>query len=155
MSRGARLLVLILVGAVLLVTAGVGVATAAIVRGGTVALDTHDADGREVSVHVPAALIDLALLLVPDRTFSLALEQAALEHAGRIEGIDGVVPALRDAWGELAAAPDFTLVEVRDDADHVLVQKRGGNLVVQVEGDDLRLDLSVPLRTVSRALRKI
>lgn len=55
----------------------------------------------------------------------------------------------------LAAADDFTLVEVEDGSDHVLVAKQGRRLVVRVRSPDVDVDVSVPIVLVRGVLRTV
>jgi hypothetical protein len=151
MSGAARLLVTIVAGLVLVVAASVGLTAAAIHRAGTIEVDVRGSDGN-VSVHLPAGLAELVLFFVPDRSLSRIVER----HGDpAIADLQRNLPALREAWKGLREAPDFTLVEGHGDGGSFRVQKSGERLLVEVDGGDGRCEVALPLRTVSRALRKI
>lgn len=152
MSTGARILVFVLVAGTLLVATGVVVTTAAIVGGGTIAVEVEEQRGDRVSVHVPAGLVNLALFLVP----TFVIENAMLEVDGTaVDEINAFLPAIRSAWDELDRAPDFVIVEVTGGGEEVLVRKSEGRILVSVDSDDVAVDVSFPIRTVDRILRKL
>ena len=152
MTTGARLLVFALVGATLTVAAGVGIATASIATAGTIAVEVQEHRGGNVSVHVPAGLVSLALFFVPDHVVDRAVDE--LDH-NAYRQVEAYVPAIRSAWTELAEAPDFVVVEIESSSDHVRVEKRDGRILVSVASDDADIHVSFPLSTVERLLRKI
>ena len=62
---------------------------------------------------------------------------------------------LGEAWDRIEASPDFVMVEVVSDREQIRVEKNGRNLRILVDGKDVDVDISVPLRTVDRLLRKL
>jgi hypothetical protein len=148
MTTGARVLLIVVGGVVLLAFASVAMAAAAIYGSGTIAVDVRDGAGTDVSVHVPAALANVALGLVPDSLVEEALRDAPPE-------VEPILPAVRDAWRELEESRDFVLVQVVDGDDSLRVEKRGKQLVVRVEFDDGDVHVTVPLKTVRKLVRKV
>ena len=148
MSTGARLLLIVLIGGVLLAFASVAAAAAAIYGAGTIAVNVQERAGSHVSVHVPAGLANMVLGLVPDRVIEEALAEANAE-------IEPWVPAARNAWKQLEQAPDFVLLEVVDGHQFVRVEKQGTQIRVHVDFDDGSVDVAVPLKTVRKLLHKI
>jgi hypothetical protein len=62
--------------------------------------------------------------------------------------IDAAIPALNDT-------PDGVLVEVRDPGEHVVVTKRGGSIIVDVNDPDETVHVSVPLIAAQSAIHQI
>ena len=147
MATGAKILLVVVGGGIILMAATVAAGAAAIYSGGTITVDVEERNGGGVSVHVPAALANLALALVPNHLVERAIEDVSDE-------IEPYLPALQNAWDEFERAPDFVMVEVRGRNEHVRVEKKDGKLLVTVNdnGDDLRVE--VPLRTLRRIVRK-
>jgi len=152
MSTGARVLVFALIGATLSVAAGVGIATASIATEGTIAVDVQEHRGDRVSVNVPAGLVSLALFFVPDRVIDHAFHEVDRDAYREVESY---LPAVRSAWKELGEAPDFVIVEVDGPGEHIRVEKRDGRVLVAIESDDMDVNVSIPLLTVEKLLRKI
>jgi hypothetical protein len=152
MSTGARILVLVLVAGTLTLATGVVVTAAAIAGAGTIAVEFEESRGDRVSVSVPAGLINLALFVVPDRLVERAMievDQVVVDEVG------AYLPAIRSAWDELDRAPDFVIVEVDGPDEKIRIRKSAGMILVTVDSDDLAVDVSFPLSTVDRVLRKL
>jgi hypothetical protein len=62
--------------------------------------------------------------------------------------IDAAIPALNDS-------PDGILVEVKNPGEHVVVTKRGGSIVVDVNDPDETVHVSVPLIAAQSAIHQI
>jgi hypothetical protein len=137
---------------ILLAKVSIGVLGTALVAGAAVSSEgfihvkVHEKqpDGANVNLYVPAAIATTALHFVPERHF--AHESEKLRECLPI--IDAAVPALRDS-------PDGVLVEVEDAQDHVLVQKIGSSIVVDVNDTEDVVHVSVPLRAAQRAIHEI
>jgi hypothetical protein len=131
---------------------GVGVLGTAIVGAaalsseGFIHVKVHEKqpNGSNVNVFVPAAIAPAVLHFVPDHNLAEASQQ--LREAMPI--IDAAIPALTDS-------PDGVLVEVTDPGEHVLVSKRGGSVVVDVNDQDEVVHVSVPLRAAQSAIHEI
>ena len=122
------------------------VAGAALSSGGFIAVKVHEkaANGTHLTLIVPAALVPATLHFVP---------KADLKDAGRdirpyLPIIDAATPALEDC-------PDGVLVEVRDPGEHVLIQKIGGSVVIDVNDHEDIVHVSVPLRAVQSSIHQI
>ncbi len=75
-----------------------------------------------------------------------------------LEVVEHYLPAAQKALDELAAQPDFVLVEVQSRDETVVVRKEGRSLRVVIDSDEARIDVTVPLSTVkefTRHLRRI
>ncbi|HZQ21119.1 MAG TPA: hypothetical protein VFA90_20780 [Terriglobales bacterium] len=138
---------------ILLAKLGVGflgtvlVAGAAVSSEGFIQVKVHEKqpDGTNINLFVPAALATTALHFVPTHDLK-ARDSQELRQCLPI--IDAAIPVLRDA-------PDGVLVEVVDEHDHVLVQKLGGSVVVDVNDDEDVVHVSVPLGAAQHAIHEI
>ena len=91
--------------------------------------------GCDISgIRIPAALGHVAIAMIPG-------------HMMGLEGpeMDIWPPLVRAACSELSRCPDFTLVEVHTDDEHVRVRKQGRQLIVDVDTYDERVHVTVPL----------
>jgi hypothetical protein len=137
---------------ILLAKLGIGVLGTALVGAaalsseGFIHVRVHEkqANGTNINVFVPAAIAPAVLHFVPDHDLAQGSQQ--LREAMPI--IDAAVPALHDV-------PDGVLVEVTDPGEHVLVSKRGGSVVVDVNDQDEIVHVSVPLRAAQSAMNEI
>jgi hypothetical protein len=136
----------------LLAKVGISIVGTAVVGGamlcseGMLHVKVHEkqADGTNISLVVPAALIPMTLRFVPDRH----LAHASAQLRRYMPAIDAALPVLEDC-------PDGVLVEVIDPGEHVLVQKRGGSIVVDVNDAEDVVHVAVPLRAVHSAIHEI
>jgi hypothetical protein len=95
-------------------------------------------------VFVPAALVPAALHFVPRHHFA----DSSHDMREALPIIDAAIPALKDT-------PDGVLVEVRDPGEHVVVTKRGGSIVVDVNDPDETVHVSLPLIAAQSAIHQI
>ena len=100
--------------------------------------------GTHVHVLVPAAIVPTALHFVPRHNFA----DSSHDIREALPIIDAAIPALK-------AAPDGVLVEVEDPSEHVMVTKRGGAVVVDVNDRDETVHVSVPLIAAQSAIHQI
>ena len=123
------------------------VAGAAVSSEGFIHVKVHEKqpDGTNINLFVPAALATTALHFVPAHDLK-ARDSEELRQCLPI--IDAAIPVLRDA-------PDGVLVEVTDQHDHVLVQKLGGSVVVDVNDEEDVVHVSVPLSAAQNAIHEI
>ena len=125
-----------------LTTVGAG---AAIVYGsGTFSVETHARDGANVSVSIPAVLAHVALALAPD-------ELLADLH----DELEPIWPTVEAAARELHRAPDFVLLEVRSADERVVIAKRDGRMVIEVDSDGDHVRVEVPIGTLKRLVDKL
>ena len=133
MSKGTRLF-LFIAGIVMLVTTVTVVgASVAVYNAGSVVVDVRQQSGPDVSLVLPAGIARMAIRLVPRHLIPpLPVEVGSVESSLR----------------ELRDAPDFTVAEVNQSDNHVLVRMVDGQLVVDVaEGADT-VHVSIPLDMV-------
>lgn len=103
-----------------------------------------DPGGTHVHVFVPAAIVPTALHFVSRHNFA-----DSCHHMREVLPIiDAAIPALNDS-------PDAVLVEVKDPGEHVLVAKRGGSIVVDINDPDETVHVSVPLIAAQSAIHQI
>ncbi|MBO0912511.1 MAG: hypothetical protein J2P13_12030, partial [Acidobacteria bacterium] len=86
-----------------------------------VRIDEKRPEGTHMNLLVPAALATAAFNFVPDHDLACP----SRELRPYLPVIDAVIPAL-------AESADGVLVEVEDATDHVLITKRAGSIVVDV-----------------------
>ena len=137
---------------ILLAKLGVGVlgtamiGTAALSSEGFIYVQVHEKQpgGTHVNVFVPAALIPMTLRFVPHHH----LAEASKNLREVLPIIDAAIPALN-------RSPDGVLVEVSEPDEHVLVTHRGGSIIVDVNDEEDRVHVSVPLRAAQSAIHQI
>jgi hypothetical protein len=131
---------------------GVGILGTAFVAGaalsseGFIHVRVHEkgVDGKNINLIVPAAAVPVTLRFVPREHLAEASENVR----PYLPIIDAAIPALEQA-------PDGVLVEVVDRDDHVLISKRGGSLVIDVNDREDVVHVSVPLRAAQSAVHEI
>lgn len=137
---------------ILLAKIGVGflgtamVAGAALSSEGFIAIKVHEkaANGTHLTLVVPAAIVPATLHFVPKDD----LTEAGRDIRPYLPIIDAAIPALEDC-------PDGVLVEVKDPGEHVLIQKVGGSVVIDVNDHEDIVHVSVPLRAAQSSIHQI
>jgi hypothetical protein len=122
------------------------IACGAAVSAGTMRISIHKKGpgGAIVSLPVPVALAQIGLRLADDGELA--------EAARRLRPWS---PLIHAALASLPDTPDAVLVEVIDDDDRVIIAKRGGALLIDVEDDEDAIHLSVPIDAVGSMLSTI
>lgn len=137
---------------ILLAKIGVGflgtamVAGAALSSEGFIAIKVHEkaANGTHLTLIVPAAIVPATLHFVRKED----LKEAGRDIRPYLPIIDAAIPALEDC-------PDGVLVEVKDPGEHVLIQKVGGSVVIDVNDHEDIVHVSVPLRAAQSSIHQI
>jgi hypothetical protein len=137
---------------ILLAKLGIGVMGTALVAGaalsseGFIHVRVHEKQpgGDNVFVIVPAAIVPIAAHFIPRQN----LAEASENIRPYLPIIDAAIPALEDC-------PDGVFVEVTDNDEHVLVSKRGGSIVVDVNDRDEVVYVSVPLRAAQSSIHQL
>ena len=111
---------------------------------GVVNVYEDDGDGRHVHVWVPAAIVPVALRLVPRRH----LERAAAEAGPWL-------PTIREVTKELQKFPEALLVDVRDSHQHVVIGTHHGKLMIDVDAPGENVHVSCPLEMVEGVTRAL
>ncbi len=117
----------------LLAKAALGVSGALVMAGaytfheGVIRVDVDEfrAGGSHVHLWVPAAVVPMAMHLVPKHDLRNATEQAR-----------EFLPVVHALFKELKKFPDAEFVEVKDEDQHVQIRTRGGKLQIDVEAPD-------------------
>ena len=99
----------------------VGLAGAYTFHEGVMRVDEDHFDGRHVHVWVPAAIVPIAMRIVPSRHFRHAAAQAA-----------PWLPTVRALIKELKKYPDVELVQVQNANQHVRIRTYNGRLLIDV-----------------------
>lgn len=101
-------------------------------------------ESHHVYVVAPAMLMPIAMRLVPKNDLTDASQQ-----------IQPYMPVIRAAMDGLRDIDDVTLVEVKDLNENVRVDKRGGNVVVDVKDENDTVHVSAPIRAISSTLEQL
>ncbi len=127
-----------------------GIPLAILALTGILVVDVRDGgtDGDHIVVPVPVLLAQVALAVMPQDLGQGHGAAACRESAEAAR----YMPMARAMLKDLRRYPDFTLVEVRDGEDHVLVRKVGRDLVVDVTDAQDEVHCRVPLRMADRVL---
>jgi hypothetical protein len=102
-----------------------------------VEVEQHGADGTNVHVWAPAAVVPMVLHFVPDQKLGEAHEKIA-----------EFMPTIRALTKELKKLPDAELVDVRDGKDHVRVSVHNGKVIVDVKNPEERVHVACPLAMI-------
>lgn len=108
---------------------------------GLVVVDVKTADGPRIVLPVPLFLARAALGFAPRE----AREVEVPELGEHYEIARRLVAELRDA-------SDGVLVEVDDRENHVLIEKIGDEIAIEVVGDEEEVSLRIPLAAASEVL---
>jgi hypothetical protein len=112
----------------------VAVAGAYTFHEGVMRVDEDHSDGRHVHVWFPAAIVPIAMHVVPSRH---------LEHAAAQAG--PWLPTLRALTKELKRYPEAELVEVEDANQHVRIRTHQGKLLIDVTEPGETVHVACPL----------
>jgi len=104
---------------------------------GVMRVDEDHVNGRHVHVWVPAAVVPLAMHMVPKRHIERAAEQAG-----------PWLPTLRALTKELKKYPEAELVNVRNSKETVHVRTHNGKLLIDVVGPEERVHVGCPLAVI-------
>jgi hypothetical protein len=153
MPRGVKWVLAIALTSVLLVSLTVGATVGSVFQAGVISVLIEPRSGGAISVTVPASVANMAMAaveFVPHE--ALALDRAPVEA---LDALEHYLPAAQHALDRLAEQPDFVLVEVESNDEHVIVRKEGRSLRVVVDSDDGRVDVSIPLSTVKQFTKRL
>lgn len=110
---------------------------------GIVVVDVQEGgpDGTHIVVPVPLALAQLAMTFAPSEAKYVECRELADYH----ELAEKIVAELRDV-------EDFTMVEVIEDNENVLIRKVGDSLLVDVLDGKEEVHCRLPLKSIGRIL---
>lgn len=97
----------------------------------------HRDSPPHIHVIAPALLAPIAVRLVPNDKLGEASEK-----------LQPWLPTLRAALDGLRDSPDMTLIEVSDPNEYVHVEKRYGDIVVDIANREETVHVSVPIRAI-------
>lgn len=138
---------MILLGKVMLGIAGVTVAGVGLICSeGMIEVNVveRQPEAHHVYVLAPAALVPMTMHFVPSRKFG---------HASR--ELQPWMPTIRAALDQLRETDDVTLVDVTEPGQHVVVNKRGGSIVVDVNDHDETVHVSAPIRAIASTIEQV
>ncbi|HEX2252728.1 MAG TPA: hypothetical protein VHQ65_05640 [Thermoanaerobaculia bacterium] len=130
-------------GAALLILAAAVPASAAAADELWLHVSVDETAGAQVRVNLPLSFLETAIRMVPAdelRDGKIVLQDAELS-----------VAELRTLWHSLDTAGDAVLVEMHDEREHVNVSRRGGDLLVEVDGPDA-VEVRIPGAVVDAML---
>lgn len=148
MGRLARIAIALCL-AVTVFFAGTGIALAATVMTSgvvTVRVDQAEADGVDLYLPVPAALIDLGLGIA---RIAIPAEEIARVRAD----VAPYQPMLRTLAEELESCPDAVLVDMVSDHESVQVTKKNRTFLVEIDAEDAHVRVAFPDRTIAKVAR--
>jgi hypothetical protein len=138
MARLGKVLLFLAAGFVVLVgstTVLAGIAVYRVCRTGAAWVSVHEKgpSGTHVAIPVPVGLVRTAVAFTPRHE----LPQMDPE-------VQEFLPVLRDIARELERAPDGVLVEVDGPDERVLIEKRGGRFVIDVDSAGEHVTVTLP-----------
>ncbi len=119
---------------------------AAVYEAGAIDVKVQEKSSNGTHIHLiaPAAIVPAALPFVPNKVFRKCGPEARLW-----------IPAAKIAVEELQRYPDFSMVEVEDGNDHVVIKKQGNKIVIDVNSDEDIVHVSVPLHSLMSVMKRI
>ena len=111
---------------------------------GILRVDEDHGDGRHVHVWVPAAIVPMALHVIP---------RHRLEHAAA--DARPWLPMFRALTKELEKYPEAELVEVRDANQHVRIRTHNGKLLIDVTEPGENVHVVCPLVMMEDVAREL
>ncbi|HEY7161748.1 MAG TPA: hypothetical protein VH815_10840 [Acidobacteriota bacterium] len=112
---------------------------------GIAVINVHDkVHGKHVFVPVPVGLMNLGLNMIPGEMLTQVNQELGPHRK--------IVQSLAT---ELENMPDTDFVEVQGKHEHVLVSKKGGNLIIDVQTPDETVYVSVPIRSTGSIVSKL
>jgi hypothetical protein len=111
---------------------------------GVMRVDEDYAGGRHVHVWVPAAIVPMAMHVVPKRHIQHAAEQA-----------EPYLPTLRALTKELKKYPEAELVDVSGSGEHVNIRTHGRKLLIDVYEPGEQVHVACPLAMLDHVSREL
>ncbi len=138
---GARLLLAVALGVLLLAAGSVAAGAALLYGSGQLEVEVEGKGTSRDSVHVriPAGLVLPLARLVPADAFREVPDE--LRH---------FLPALGSVCRELERMPDAVLVSVESPEEKVIIAKRARDLVILADTEEDKVRVAVPLRMLSQ-----
>jgi len=110
---------------------------------GLMIVDVQDRD-RHIFLPIPMIFVNSVLHFAPVAT-----------RINMPDEINRNYGAVQAATQELINCPDGPLVEVSSPRENVLIEKRGGNLIVDVKSDREKVFLQIPIQASGKAIAQL
>jgi hypothetical protein len=107
-------------------------------------VDENRANGSHVHFWAPAAVVPMAMHLVPTQDLQRGGEQAWQ-----------YMPLVHAVAKELSKYPETVLVEVQDGEQHALVRTHNGSLQIDVDSPDEHVHVRCPLEMIDDVARQL
>src|ERR1700682_1337401 len=139
----------------------VAVAGAYTLREGVMRVDEDHMDGRHVHVWVPAAIVPMAMHVIPSRHFKHAAAPVVTRDTPAPlfkpppPQAGPWLPTLRALTKELKKYPEAELVEVKDANQHVRIRTHQGKLLIDVTEPGETVHLACPLAMIEDVTREL
>jgi len=101
-------------------------------------------EAHHAYVLAPAAVVPMAVHFIPSHEFGHASAE-----------LQPWMPTIRAALDQLREVDDVTLVDVTEPGQHVVVAKKGGSVVVDVNDRDETVHVSAPIRAISSTIEQV
>ena len=111
---------------------------------GIMRVDEDHADGRHVHVWFPAAIVPMAMYVVPNHYFE-----------GAVANASPWLPTVHAITKELKKYPEMELVAVDDDREHVRIRTHQGKLLIDVKDHDETVHVACPLAMLEDVSREL
>jgi hypothetical protein len=147
MSVTQRWILAIVLLVVMLLAGTVGVAGVTAVRHGLirVQVDSGGPDGGQLDIAVPAALVELMILLTPT---ALLADEIPLHE------IRPYLPMIRELTRQIEELPDGVFVQVSNPNETIHVEKKNDRFIIRVVTGQESINVILPISTVNRVMRK-
>jgi hypothetical protein len=122
----------------------VAVAGAYTFHEGIMRVDEDHADGRHVHLWFPAAIVPMAMYVVPNHCFEDAIANAR-----------PWLPTVHALTKELKKYPEMELVAVDDDREHVRIRTHRGKLLIDVKDQNEAVRVVCPLAMLEDVSREL
>lgn len=110
---------------------------------GLLIVDVQDRDGR-VFLPIPMLLVNGALSFAPLND-KVSVPHEFQNHSDLLEA----------AASELSRCPDGPFLEVDSPDTKVLIEKRGQNMIVNVNSDSEKIYIQIPIRATGKTIAKL
>ena len=133
--------VLLLLGTAVIFAAG-----AAVYSAGTLSVRVHEKKpgGVDLTLPVPVALIDAGMAFIPD------------EDLREIDkNVGALKPVIEQFLSGLERCPDGPFLQTKGQDGTVSILKRGRKLIIDVDSKDASVHLSLPLRSLREVIGKL
>jgi hypothetical protein len=118
---------------------------ALVLKDGVVVVDVTDRrEDSRVFVPVPLSLVNFGLQMLPDGKLD--------EVSARLSGCE---PYLQAVSEQLVDLPDVDFVEVKTPREQFHLAKRGNSLVFDLDTQDEKIHVSVPIRGMNRVFQNL